>query len=293
MKKEKAVIINGSRPSYKREKLIAIMVLTSILVIAITFVMITYISNKKFAKEINDFSKLNAKTVFSIDKIYMYSSANANQNSEDRAIWNLNINQFTDIALYINNRSEINLNYENSIKEMYIENIRFSGLNAGIPTLYYKDINEFGKSSYNANFKDDNNSKEKLNEESITKNIKYKVLNDGDIDYSKPQIYADCSNPITLEYVNRNIKENAIISDITTDVKYDGTLLKKTGIILSTIKCIISFDITIINNYNQKFIANVYLDVPLEDTDVGTSIYEGKFVKKLENTNLIKFFRIE
>lgn len=41
----------------------------------------------------------------------------------------------------------------------------------------------------------------------IQDKLEYKVLNDGDMDYSKPQIYADASNPIILEYANRNIKE--------------------------------------------------------------------------------------
>lgn len=63
----------------------------------------------------------------------------------------------------------------------------------------------------------------------ITDNLEFKVLNDGDIDYSKPQIYADASNPITLEYVNENIKENHIISDISSDLTYNGEILKNMG----------------------------------------------------------------
>jgi hypothetical protein len=55
----------------------------------------------------------------------------------------------------------------------------------------------------------------------------------------------------------------------------------------------VSFNINIINNYDQKFVANVYIDIPLEDTTTGDNIYKGKFVKKLENTNLIRFFRLE
>lgn len=204
----------------------------------------------------------------------------ATENREDRAIWNLNIDQYTDIALYINNRSEIALNYENAIKELYVENIRFSGYELGNPSLYYKDVNDFAK----LNLGKENKIEDKL---------VYKIVNDGELNYAEPQIYADSSNPITLQYVNENIKTNAIISDISTDVTYDGSLLRKTGIILSKIKCILAFDVVIVNFYNQKFVANVYIDIPLEDTDVGETIYDGKMVKKLENTNLIKFFRVE
>ena len=55
----------------------------------------------------------------------------------------------------------------------------------------------------------------------------------------------------------------------------------------------IIINITIINNYNQKFVASVYIDIPLEDTTTGDNIYKGKFVKKIENTNFVKFFRLE
>ena len=95
------------------------------------------------------------------------------------------------------------------------------------------------------------------------------------------------------EYVNNNIKENQIISDINKEIKFDGTLLRTSGVLLKDIKSTISFNITIVNYYNQKFVANVYIDIPLEDNITGETIYNGKFVKKLDNTNLIRFFRIE
>lgn len=280
MKSKTTVIVNGKKPNNMREKLFTLVVLSIIFVMLLIFTIISKVSSQKFANEINEFAKLNAKTVFSIDKIYMYSSADATSNEEKRAIWNLNVHQFTDIAIYINNRADEKLDYENSIKEMYIDNIRYANLESGNASLSFKNVADFGKMTYS----DDNVIQGKL---------EYKVLNDGDMDYSKPQIYADASNPIILEYANKNIKENSILSDISTDLTFDGTLLRKTGVILSTVKCTLSFDVTIVNYYNQEFVANVYIDIPLEDTDTGKTIYDGKFVKKLENTNLIKFFRVK
>lgn len=280
MKKKTTVVINGKKHSYFKEKLIALVFFLLILIVMLVYTIISIVTNDKFAEDVNNFSKLNSKTVFSIDKIYLYSSAYADSNEEDRAIWNLNVHQFTDMAIYINNRSEQELNYENSIKKIYIENVRFSGLEAGNPSLYFKNVEEFGKISDNE-------------ENKITDRLEFDVLNDGDIDYSKSQIYADCSNPIILEYVNKNIKEKEIISDISSDLRFDGELLRKTGVLLSTIQCNVAFDIIIINNYNQRFIANVYLDIPLDNTENGDTIYNGKIVKKLENTNLIRFFRME
>ena len=279
MRKKTTVIVNGKRKTDIRTKLIVISILILVLISMLGYTLIKFLANNKFAEDINEIWKLNSNTIFSIDNIYMYSSADAENNEEDRAIWNLNVHQYTDIAIYINNRSE-ELNYENSIKEMYISNVKFSNLEKGTPSLAFKDIHNFGK------FTD-------VEENIIEDKIEYKILNDGDIDYSKPQMYADCSNPIILEYANKNIKENEIISDIESDLIFNGELLRRTGVFLDSIKCTVSFTITIINNYEQKFVANVYLDIPLEDTQTGETIYNGKQVKKIQTPNYIKFFRVE
>ena len=279
MKKTTTVIVNGKKESNTRTKLIVVTLLDLVLIGMIMYTITRFITSNKFAESINEFWKLNANTIFSIDNIYMYSSADADNNAEDRAIWNLNVHQYTDIAIYINNRSEEKLDYGNSIKEMYIDNVKFSNLKNGTPSLAFKDIQDFGK------FTD-------VEENIINDKIEYKILNDGDIDYSKPQMYADCSNPIILEYANKNIKENEIISDIDTDLIFNGELLRRTGVFLDDIKCTVSFNINIINNYEQKFIANVYLNIPLEDTQTGETIYNGKKIKKIQTPNYIKFFRI-
>ena len=279
MRKKTTVIVNGKRKTDIRTKLIVISILILVLISMLGYTLIKFLANNKFAEDINEIWKLNSNTIFSIDNIYMYSSADAENNEEDRAIWNLNVHQYTDIAIYINNRSE-ELNYENSIKEMYISNVKFSNLEKGTPSLAFKDIHNFGK------FTD-------VEENIIEDKIEYKILNDGDIDYSKPQMYADCSNPIILEYANKNIKENEIISDIESDLIFNGELLRRTGVFLDSIKCTVSFTITIINNYEQKFVANVYLDIPLEDTQTGETIYNGKQIKKIQTPNYIKFFRVE
>ena len=280
MKKTTTVIVNGKKRSDTRTKLIVVTLLILVLIIMIVYTIMRFVTNNAFAESINEFWKLNSNTIFSIDNIYMYSSADAESNTEDRAIWNLNVHQYTDIAIYINNRSDEEFNYENSIKEMYIDNVKFSNVKYGKPSLAFEEIKNFGKFS-------------NIEENIITDKIEYKILNDGDIDYSKPQMYADCSNPIVLEYANKNIKENEIISDIDTDLIFNGELLRRTGVFLDDIKCTVSFNITIINNYDKKFIANVYLDIPLEDTQTGETIYNGKQVKKIQTPNYIKFFRTE
>ena len=340
--KQSTVIVNGTKRENFKRRLYITIALIIIDVLLFVYMYRIYVSNEEFARKATDFYRLNAQTVFSIDKIYMYSSAGGIDNKDTRAIWNLDLYQYTDIAIYINNRSTDKLTYENSIKSMYIDNVKFTNVKKGKTALYYKNINEFGKIVYDTAFEntsantlatESNNqdpesqanenqpedvqnneqpvqqtiSKAQLEDEAeqrkqiienventkINDRLDFTILNDGDIDYSKPQLYTDSSNPITLEYVNSKIKEHEIISDINNDVIFDGNLLRKTGTVLGDIACTLSFNITIINNYNQKFVASVYIDIPLEDTTTGDNIYKGKFVKKIENTNFVKFFRLE
>ena len=254
--------------------LLILCVVTSIYIIGI------YSVNEKFANYVDELSRLNTKTVFSIDRIYLYSSADATSNETTKPVWDLNLFQFTDIALFINNRSENGVTYENTIKQLTIDNVNFNGVKTGKQSLYYKNVNDFAKLT-------------NLEENKINDSLEFDIINSGSADYSKPTIYSNCQNPITLEYINTEMEENTIITDISTPLTYDGSLLKKGGILLSQIGGTISFTITIINNYNYKYVATVYIDIPLEDSSTGASIYDGKIIKNIENTNLVKFIRIE
>ena len=254
--------------------LLILCVVTSIYIIGI------YSVNEKFANYVDELSRLNTKTVFSIDRIYLYSSADATSNETTKPVWDLNLFQFTDIALFINNRSENGVTYENTIKQLAIDNVNFNGVKTGKQSLYYKNVNDFAKLT-------------NLEENKINDSLEFDIINSGSADYSKPTIYSNCQNPITLEYINTEMEENTIITDISTPLTYDGSLLKKGGILLSQIGGTISFTITIINNYNYKYVATVYIDIPLEDSSTGASIYDGKIIKNIENTNLVKFIRIE
>ena len=317
MKKKNTVVFNSNDEYRASRKLIALIVMTAFIVVSLVKIFSIKYVNDEFAKQADNFFKLNEKTVYSIDKIYMYSSADAIKNKVTRPLWNLDIYQYTDIALYINNRDDNKLDYENSIKEMYIENVKFNNFNKGEQKLYYKNPNYFGRGIYNyysvktdenqdeQNTTDENNTNDDTNSSNdgtaennqdigsieVNPKLTYQVLNDGDLDYSKPEIYCDATNPITLEFVNQNVKKNQILSDVTTDVTYNGSLLKRAGIVLSDISGSVSFDVVIINNYDQKYICSVYLEIPLNDTVTGKNIYDGKFEKTQENENIFKFYR--
>ena len=102
-----------------------------------------------------------------------------------------------------------------------------------------------------------------------------------------PTLYNNLANPIVLSYVNSNIKTDYTITDTTTPITYDGSLLKRCNILLNSIDCSISFDIYIISNLNQEFKCTVCIDIPLE-TDNET-IYDGSITTK-KDTNFV-FYR--
>ena len=286
-KVESTVVINGKKSNNRDKKvnivskLIFTIFLTVILIAILIFTIKNYEINKQFAKEIESFANLNNKTVFSIDKMTLYSSGFAKKNQENKPVWNLNIGQFTDISLKINNRSHENgVSYENTIKSLYIDNIKYNNVTIGNQSLHYKYLGDFGKVTANEGNR-------------INDKLVYDVVKSGEIDLTEPKIYANADNPIILEYVNSNLKTNEIISDTNAEVVYDGTLLKNTNIPLDKMKCTLSFTIHIINYYNQEYRATAYVDIPITNTINNTTIYDGKLEKVLENTNLIRFFRIK
>lgn len=309
--------------------IIKIVVFIVLLVLLYFLIKINYNSverKQEFENSIVNIATLNEKQVFTIDKIYLFSSASATNNEQKRALWDLNLFQYTDIALYLNNHSASGNTDENTIKELSIDNIKFNALEKGTPKLYYKDIREFGKFNLiaaneikesldytviNAKQKEttiigdqvvSDNTNDITNTVSSPEDTNTEILTNSEtttppelaattqIDYANPQIYTTCDNPITLEYVNTNIKENCIISDISKPLIYDGSLLKRGSVPISSIGCNISFNVHITNNLGNKYVATVYIDIPLSNEKDGSSIYDGNISKEISDKP-INFFR--
>ena len=229
------VVIGGSKKRYNIKEKIRLIIALSLAIIMFTvFSLHTNRVNRVFAEQVDEFSKLNSKTVFNVEKIYLYSSAGGTSEENNNVSWNLNLFQYTDIAIYINNNSDTIFDYSNSIKEIKISKVQFKDIKSGKQELYFKSINNFGKYvPNNENYKIDNE-------------FKFDVLNDGELNYAEPKIYADVSNPITLEYLNKEVK-NASYTDVTEELTYDGSLLRKSSVNLNDIEGTLIFNITIIN----------------------------------------------
>lgn len=266
---------------HKKTMILTILLITIFIIfIVLSSTLFKYLGNKKNdIKSYLEFAKKNEKQVFSIDKITYFSSCSANISTNTNSSFNIsNLNQFTDIAIFINNHTE---NYneiytaENTLKSVTLDNIDFSlKPNYGTPNLYYKNINDFAKSSFDTN-------------NIINDTITFDTTSEDEIDYSKPILYNNCANPITLSYVNSNIKDNYTLVDSIANIKHNGSLLKTCSVTLSSINCHISLVINIINNLDEKFTCPLILNIPLSTES--STIYDGTLtLKDSTNYNFIK-----
>ena len=230
-----------------------------------------------FENYIMNISFENINNVFTVDKIVMFSSCSSDTtiNSNNTTTIN-NLNQFTDIAIFINN-DENEHTLENTLKSVSIKGISINyNPNLGTPSLYYKGLNNFAKFS--------------INEENLlTSDLNFKVSSEDEINYDEPILFNNCANPITLSYINSNIKNNYTIDNSDDIISYDGSLLKKCNVLLDDIACSLSFTIYIENNLGEHFKCPIYINVPLQNGT--TSIYEGSYTYSY-NPNYV-FYKYE
>ena len=123
----------------------------------------------------------------------------------------------------------------------------------------------------------------------LSDNIKFNIIYTNEqndtADYNEPTFFTDCSNPITLEYLNNNLVTNYKM-DENKQVSFDGSILEDVGISTDSINCKVKFKINIINNQNEKYSCPINFQIPLDD------IYEGTTMKaKTTNSSKYIFFR--
>lgn len=70
-------------------------------------------------KDIETFASKNQETVFEINEITYFSSANAKPNDDIKKDWSIDISQFTDISFFISNPSN------QIIKSLEIKDVEF------------------------------------------------------------------------------------------------------------------------------------------------------------------------
>ena len=180
--------------------ILTILAITIILIIALTII---YYNGRN--KE---------NSLFRIREILLFNSATVISDPNKDSLENLIISQYSDLSIYIdNNLIDSELTNTNTIKELYIDNISITPkINKGSQTLNYKNPLTIGKYT---NITQPNNNR-----------IDFNIINtneqDDNSNYDEPSFYTDCSNPITLGYLNNNIVNNYSITDDINTVSYNA-----------------------------------------------------------------------
>ena len=245
----------------KHEKLLlaALIILLILSILGYAYIFYTSYARDEFFQTSLKIANQNQNSVFRISRILLYSSGNAIDNSYNKSLQNLSICQYTDIALTIDNTSYISdLTTTNTVKELYIDNIEITtNAQKGSPYLNYKDLNSF------ATFK--------LLDVPENGRIDFNIIHTNEqnesADYSTPTFYADCSNPISLGYINRDIVENFSVDDQVNSLSFNGKLLGQAGVNLDEISYVLNFDIHIKNYDDDNFTYHATINVNLNDSD--------------------------
>ena len=139
--------------------------------------------------------------------------------------------------------------------------------------------NDARQSTENSNSAQQENQNENIQgNEKIEFNIVYTNEENEKANYDEPTFYTDCSNPITLEYLNNNIVSHYKM-DENKSVAFDGSILKEAGIETESLNCKVKFKINIVNNNDEKYSCWINFAIPLDD------IYEGTTMKAKTTTN--------
>ena len=237
--------------------LLTILIIFILILIFLTYIVYNLFLNKLVFENhsLKFYNKSNSQA-FKIDKIVFFSSCNSDSTVNSNTTTTINnLLQYTDIAIFINNLDE-NFTLENTLKSVSINVVP----RLGTPNLYYKSLNDFATSKI-----DENNI--------LDTELDFKISTENEIDYNTPVLFNNCANPITLSYINSNIKNNYTIP--SNNISYDGSLLKKCNIVLNDLYCNLSFTIYIENNLDEKFKCPIYLTIPLDGES--SSIYDGSY----------------
>lgn len=274
-----------SKLKIQNPKLIFVILLIALFVVFLLYYVFVFsksFARNQFANDMINISDENENSIFSVQKLLLYSSANAIDNSENQSLKNMSICQYTDLSIYIDNLETVSdLTDENTVKELYIDNIVMtSNADRGNKLLNYKNPLDFGKF--------------KMLQAPENNRIDFTIVNTNseneNHDYSKPTFYTDCSNPITLGFMNKDILTNYSVSQDSSTVSFNGKVLQEANIPIEDINYTLSFSIHIVNNLNQKFVYNMKLDVDLNDDNGG--IYNGYVYKgKSTSGSQYRFFK--
>lgn len=254
-----------------------------VLIAILIFNLINNLKSKSSSDNEPTLSLTTDSNIFKIDSVYIYSSADALSNSEmQKDYWDLNLYQFSDLAININNHVSIDdTTQKNTVKKMYIDDISYPSLpDKGTPKLYFKNSSLLGTGVI-----DENNL--------IEDKVDFNIVSSNSSNITDPEFYSDCSNPILLSSINQDIVSNFIRRNTNSAVTFDGNLLVDASILLSNIEYSISFSIHIINNLDEEYICNLTIPIKLSDSNDINTIYDGYYQITLNDLKTNKFYKVQ
>lgn len=262
----------------QKKKILTILVfLLLIIVFFLAYLLFPkYILKSNFEKDILLFASKNENTIFQVDKIVFFSNCDAKYKTGSASNFTIeNLYQYTDLAIFIHPSSAEEKTLKNTLKKVTIDQIQFTiPPKLGNPKLYFKGFHQFAKSDFVA-------------ENEITNSFDFIVTSVDEADLDTPTLYNNLANPITLSYINQNIKSDYTITNTSTPITYDGSLLKKCKVDLDSIACKLSFDLYITNNLEEEFKTTIFIDIPLQTQE--KSIFDGNI--NLTKNETFTFYR--
>ena len=248
-----------------------------------------HIHKSIFAGDMEEIISKNENPTFSVEKIYLCSSANAIDNTSEQKLDKLGLYQYTDIAIYLSNNKDKGLTEKNTIKELYIDDIDIDlDYNIGRTSLVYTNLLKLGNreelTKMISNLKNLNNTSNANNTGDVSnlsdwnnkqnEKIDFNIIKSNEennvADYEEPTFYADCSNPISLKYINEISADYTV--EKNSSATFDGSILEKVGIKPEDINARISFRINLVNNVDEYYSNYVSFRLPLDDINKGTTI---------------------
>ena len=203
----------------------------------------------------------NNKCPFKISKIITVSTASGEEKEHTEELWKLDLMQNNDIYIYVEENKVFNKDKQ-EILAITLENFKLIDKDKEIEI--YKLIAE---ENMQVNFDNENKIEEK---------IIYKI--------DEIQGNNNFSNIVAFRQKNSNIKEYEYVG---TEIVQDGRLLAMAGITEEEIQTTISFDIIIETNHENKYKANVKLNLPAKDL-----IENGRGILEDEDLSNITFDKI-
>ena len=188
--------------SKENKKVIVLLSIMIVLIIIYLNILHAQIEKDRYVSKLEQIVAKNEKPTFQISQIYLCSSANAIDGTESQTLENLDLYQYTDIAIYINNNDEEGLTNKNTIKKLYIDNIQIqTSSGEGTQALVYTNLLNIGSRDKLKAMLASSNSLSNMQNNQIDFNIINTNTENNQANYENPTFYGDCSNPITLKYI--------------------------------------------------------------------------------------------